>query len=111
MTKAVLFQQNGQPVLFTDYAEYDTGTGYIVAENKEIGFCYICRILDKSEIFNYNKALPLVVKDKGLKEVSVMVVTDKYKSIADAEKHYPKLLGGNNYDNWIFWKNVRYRFR
>lgn len=99
MTKAVLFQRNGQPVLFTDYAEYDTGTGYIVAENKEIGFCYICRILDKSEIFNYNKALPLVVKDKGLKEVSVMVVTDKYKSIADAEKHYPKLLGGNNYDN------------
>ena len=93
MTKAVLFQRNGQPVLFTDYAEYDTGTGYIVAENKEIGFCYICRILDKSEIFNYNKALPLVVKDKGLKEVSVMVVTDKYKSIADAEKHYPKLLG------------------
>lgn len=50
MTKAVLFQRNGQPVLFTDYAEYDTGTGYIVAENKEIGFCYICRILDKSEI-------------------------------------------------------------
>lgn len=99
MTKAVLFQRNGQPVLFTDYAEYDTGTGYIVAENKEIGFCYICRILDKSEIFNYNKALPLVVKDKGLKEVSVMVVTDKYKSIADAEKHYPKLLGGNNYDD------------
>ena len=89
MTKAVLFQRNGQPVLFTDYAEYDTGTGYIVAENKEIGFCYICRILDKSEI----------VKDKGLKEVSVMVVTDKYKSIADAEKHYPKLLGGNNYDD------------
>lgn len=42
MTKAVLFQRNGQPVLFTDYAEYDTGTGYIVAENKEIGFCYIC---------------------------------------------------------------------
>ena len=71
----------------------------IVAENKEKGICYICRILDKSEIFNYNKALPLVVKDKGLKEVSVMVVTDKYKSIADAEKHYPKLLGGNNYDN------------
>lgn len=82
MTKAVLFQRNGQPVLFTDYAEYDTGTGYIVAENKEIGLCYICRILDKSEIFNYNKA----------KEVSVMVVTDKYKSIADAEKHYPELL-------------------
>ena len=50
MTKAVLFQRNGQPVLFTDYAEYDTGTRYIVAENKEIGFCYICRILDKSEI-------------------------------------------------------------
>lgn len=103
MTKAVVFQRNGQPVLFTDYAEYDTGTGYIVAENKEIGLCYICRILDKSEIFNYNKALLLVVKDKGkdkgLKEVSVMVVTDKYKSIADAEKHYPKLLGGNNYDN------------
>ncbi len=99
MTKAVLFQRNGQPVLFTDYAEYNTGTGYIVAENKEIGLCYICRILDKSEIFNYNKALPLVVKDKGLKEVSVMVVTDKYKSIADAEKHYPELLGGNNYDN------------
>lgn len=68
MTKAVLFQKSGQPVLFTDYAEYDTGTGY-------------------------------VVKDKGLKEVSVMVVTDKYKSIADAEKHYPKLLGGNNYDD------------
>lgn len=37
-------------IMFTDYAEYDTGTGYIVAENKEIGFCYICRILDKSEI-------------------------------------------------------------
>lgn len=35
MTKAVLFQKSGQPVLFTDYAEYDTGTGYIVAENKE----------------------------------------------------------------------------
>lgn len=34
----------------TAYAEYDTGTRYIVAENKEIGFCYICRILDKSEI-------------------------------------------------------------
>lgn len=32
MTKAVLFQKSGQPVLFTDYAEYDTGTGYIVAE-------------------------------------------------------------------------------
>lgn len=56
MTKAVLFQKSGQPVLFTDYAEYDTGTGYIVAENKEKGICYICRILDKSEIFNYNKA-------------------------------------------------------
>ena len=37
MTKAVLFQKSGQPVLFTDYAEYDTGTGYIVAENKEKG--------------------------------------------------------------------------
>ena len=34
-------------IMFTDYAEYDTGTRYIVAENKEIGFCYICRILDK----------------------------------------------------------------
>ena len=50
MTKAVLFQKSGQPVLFTDYAEYDTGTGYIVTENKEKGICYICRILDKSEI-------------------------------------------------------------
>lgn len=56
MTKAVLFQKSGQPVLFTDYAEYDTGTGYIVAENKEKGICYICRILDKSEIFNYKAA-------------------------------------------------------
>ena len=37
-------------IMFTDYAEYDTGTRYIVAENKEIGFCYICRILDKPEI-------------------------------------------------------------
>lgn len=100
MTKAVLFQRNGQPVLFTDYAEYDTGTGYIVAENKEIGFCYICRILDKSEIFSYSEQiLPIVIKDKGLKEVSVILVTDKYKSIAEAEQHYPKLLGGNNYDD------------
>ena len=34
MTKAVLFQKSGQPVLFTDYAEYDTGTGYIVTEKQ-----------------------------------------------------------------------------
>ena len=100
MTKAVLFQKSGQPVLFTDYAEYDTGTGYIVTENKEKGICYICRILDKSEIFNYNdRILPIVIKKKGLKEISVILVTDKYRSIAEAEQHYPELLGGNNYDS------------
>lgn len=100
MTKAVLFQKSGQPVLFTDYAEYDTGTGYIVAENKEKGICYICRILDKSEILNYNdRILPIVIKEKGLKEISVILVTDKYRSIAEAEQHYPELLGGNNYDS------------
>lgn len=94
------FQKSGQPVLFTDYAEYDTGTGYIVAENKEKGICYICRILDKSEIFNYNdRILPIVIKEKGLKEISVILVTDKYRSIAEAEQHYPELLGGNNYDS------------
>lgn len=100
MTKAVLFQKSGQPVLFTDYAEYDTGTGYIVAENKKKGICYICRILDKSEILNYNdRILPIVIKEKGLKEISVILVTDKYRSIAEAEQHYPELLGGNNYDS------------
>ena len=98
MTKAVLFQKSGQPVLFTNYAEYDTG--YIVAENKEKGICYICRILDKSEILNYNdRILPIVIKEKGLKEISVILVTDKYRSIAEAEQHYPELLGGNNYDS------------
>lgn len=100
MTKAVLFQRNAQPILFTDYSEYDTGTGYIVAENKEKGICCICRILDKSEIFNYSdRILHIVIKNKKLKEISVILVTDKYRSIAEAEQHYPELLGGNNYDD------------
>lgn len=69
-------------------------------KNKEKGICYICRILDKSEIFNYNdRILPIVIKEKGLKEISVILVTDKYRSIAEAEQHYPELLGGNNYDS------------
>lgn len=41
----------------------------------------------------------VLFQKSGLKEISVILVTDKYRSIAEAEQHYPELLGGNNYDS------------
>ena len=83
-----------------DKGENEKAADLPITESKEKGICYICRILDKSEIFNYNdRILPIVIKEKGLKEISVILVTDKYRSIAEAEQHYPELLGGNNYDS------------
>ena len=78
MTKAVLFQRNGQPVLFTDYAEYDTGTGYIVAENKEIGLdVYKRQILAFSRFFFYKKNLFLILpcSKNSSKDVDCIIVS------------------------------------
>lgn len=94
--RAILFSSDNKidVTLFTDYKEYNAGTGYIAAENKEKGLCYICRILDILEISDYTeKSQRLVINTvNGIKELTVIVVSTKYYSISDAENKLTELL-------------------
>lgn len=92
MVKAVMFTNEGcSSILFTDYKTYSVGTGYIIVQNENV--CYICRVLDNVEYPNYkNKLKRLVLRKKEIEEKVVIVISDKYKSISEAEEHFDFLI-------------------